>query len=443
MNRPGGQQWSSIVLFLLLASGGAASAAEPYIDLGPMQDPLSEDMKWGYVNVEMSSLDGLPDPGPYGTTEDFLTAGEVPHNRLILDSGANSALFVAEAAAELETNGIVNAGDYVETGVAGPETYHVSGPYRYQFWSTTDATRYTLSPDGDTQVMYNSAADIGGRLEFSLYPVPGVLGMPAMTGHVATFDMRPWMGAHDLFDVGFMDTNFSQTSPVSTSHRYSVELRADPTFSPEPLGPNGPVPVWANVPFATVRGQHGPFSATGNFLVDTGANSSILSTQFATSLGLDSNNDGLFNSEDDTWIADATATGIGGTVVIPVFAVQKLFLPTREGVELAWGSDDSPPLVGILDIPGLEGVLGMDMLTNTKWEVDSDLLNFSVVGSPNFEQLHFDFTHWNASGSGTLWLDVAPELDVVVPEPATWLMLLTAIAMLVGHVWLGRRRSVA
>ena len=438
MGYANGPRWSGVLFFLLLLSGADASAAQPYIDLGPMQSPLSPEMVWGYVNVEMASVDGLTQLGPYGST---LTLLGVPaaHNRLILDTGSNSALFVSEAAAELEANGIVDVGDYVEIGVSGPESYDVSAPYRYQFWGTTDTTRYTLGPDGGTQVLYNSAADIGGRLEDSVYPVPGILGMPAMTGRVTTFDMQPWMGSHDLFDIGYLDTVFSVTSPESVDHRYSVELRADPQFDPEPLEPGGPVPVWANIPFATVRGQHGDLSATGNFLLDTGANSSILSTGFATSVGLDSNNDGFFNSADDTWIADATITGVGGTTVIPVMAVERLFLPTREGVELAWGSPDSPPLIGVLDIAGLEGVFGMDMLTNTEWNIDP--FDFSMVGSPNFEQLHFDFSDWDASEQGTLWLDLSPALDVVVPEPEPWQMLLTASVVLFALAWRGWRRS--
>lgn len=423
----------SIACIIFLLAPAFLQAALPYIDLGSMQDPISPDMRWAYVNVEMSQP-----LGPNGSTTNLL-GGAAAHNRLILDTGANSALFVAEAAAELEANGIVDVGDYVEIGVSGSETYNVSAPYRYQFWGTTNTTRYTVSPDGGTQVLYDSAADIGGRLEDSLYPIPGILGMPAMTGRVTTLDMQPWMGENGLFDISFMDTVFSQTSPVSTNHRYSVELRAEPEFDPDPIEPGGPVPVWANIPFATVRGQHGDLSATGNFLIDTGANTSLLSTQFSTSLGLDSNNDGLFNSEDDTWISDATVGGVGGTIIIPVFAVEKLFLPTKEGVELSWGSATSPPLVGILDIPGLEGVFGMDLLANTKWEIDPN--EFTLVGDPNFQQLHFDFTDWDASGLGTMWLDLSPALDVVVPEPASWQMLLTASAMLFGLVWRGRRRS--
>ncbi len=436
-----GPRWLGVLFFLLLLLGADASAAQPYIDLGPMQDPLSPDMKWGYVNVEMS--DGPTQLGPYGYTNTLV--GATAHNLMILDTGSNSALFVSEAAEELETNGIVDVGDYVEIGVSGPETYDVSAPYRYEFWGTADTTRYTLAPDGGTQVLYASAADIGGRLEDSVFPVAGILGMPAMTGRVTTFDMQPWMESNDLFEIPFLDTVFSVTRPESVDHRYSVELRADPKFDPEPVEQGGPVPVWANIPFATVRGQHGDLSATGNFLLDTGANSTILSTGFATNLGLDSNNDGVFNSADDTWIADATATGVGGTIVIPVMAVEKLLLPTQEGVELSWGSPDSPPLIGVLDIAGLDGVFGMDMLTNTAWGYD--LLNSSVVGSPNFEQIHFDFTDWDASELGTMWLDMSPALDVVVagvvPEPETWQMLLTGSVVLFILAWRRRRRSVA
>ena len=436
-----GPRWSGVLFFVLLLSGADASAAEPYIDLGPMQPPISPDMEWGYVNVEMSSSDGQTQLGPYGSTDTLV--GPTAHNLMILDTGSNSAMFVSEAAEELEANGIVDVGDYVEIGVSGPQTYDVSAPYRYEFWGTADTTRYTLAPDGGTQVLYSSAADINNRLEDSLYPVPGILGMPAMTGRVTTFDMRPWMELRAFAETSYLDTVFSATSPEIVEHRYSVELRADPQFDPEPVESGGPVPVWANIPFATVRGQHGDLSATGNFLVDTGANSSILSTGFADSLGLDSNDDGLFNSEDDTWVTDAKVTGVGGTTIIPVMAVETLLLPTREGVELSWGSAESPPMVGILDIAGLDGIFGMDMLTNTEWNFDP--YDLSTIGSPNFEQLHFDFTDWDASELGTLWLDLSPALDVVVtgvvPEPETWQMLLTGSVVLFILAWRRWRRS--
>jgi hypothetical protein len=416
-----GRQGSTLSFFFLIFLGSVASAAQPYIDLGPVQDPLSEDMKWAYVNSRLSSLDGSVDLGPYGSTQNLLGV-DVAHNRLILDTGANSALFVAEAAAELEARGIGYAGQYQDIGVAGPETYNVSTPYRYEFWGTTDSTRYTLSPVGGTQVMYNPNADIGGPLAYSIYSVPGILGMPALSGRVTTLDMRSWQVAQDLFSLGYMDTRFSQTRPPAAPHRYSVDLHASPQFSPDP---NWTAPVWANVPFATVRGQYGSASATGNFLVDTGANSSIISTHFGISLGLDSNGDGELNSLDDAYVSDAQVAGVGGTLSIPVFALEKFFLPTREGVDLAWGNADTPPLFAVLDIAGIDGVFGMDFMTNTAWSLDIGA-GFNVVGDPNFEQLHFDFTDWAATGSGTLFLDVNPSLDVIVPEPATLVLLALA-----------------
>jgi hypothetical protein len=416
--------------------GGIASGESPYIDLGPMEYPLSPDMGWAYVNVELSSPDGSSYLGPYGSAVN-LVGSDVPHNRLILDTGSNSTLFVAEAAAELAARGIIQAGSYQDIGVAGPETYKVSAPYRYEFWGT-DGTRHTLSPAGSTQVMYNPDADIGGPIAYSIYSVPGILGMPAMTGRVTTLDLRPWMVQKDLFSVGYMDTVFSQTRPTSVPHRYSVELRASPQFSPDP---EWTAPTWANVPFATVRAQYGAASATGDFLMDTGANGSILSTRLAASLGLDSNGDGQFGEGDDAYAGDAQMAGVGGTISVPVFALQKFFLPTQQGVELAWGRDDSPPLVGILDIAGLDGVFGMDMLANTAWQLDLDPSSsaFLAVGNPNLEQLHFDFTDWGATGLGTLWLDVSPALDVVVPEPATLLLLAIAGVCVVLRRMLGRR----
>ena len=420
-----------VVFIAFVLAPALLQAAPPYIDLGAIGEHPFSIMTRAYAYVEMS-----PGLGPYNSTFGM------PHNLLILDTGANSALFVSEAAEELVANGIISAGYYDEVGVAGSAELHVSEPYTFQFWgTTTGAARNTILPGGNTQVMYNPVLDLGGRLdEASFYAIPGVLGMPAMTGRVTTFDMQPWMNQTSIYDIVLMDTLFSNSSPGSANHRYSVQLQADPQFEPEPR-PGGPSPVWADVPFATVRAQLGEDSTTGNFLIDTGASMSLLSTDFATDLGLDTNHDGSFDSLDDTYVGDVEVGGLGGTTWIPVCAVEKMFLPTQEGVELAWGSAENPLLVGILDVVGLDGVFGMDMLSNTVWE--SDQSGTMVVGLPNFQQLHFDFTNWNASGSGTMWLDLSPEFDVVVPEPAPWQMLLTASAMLFGLVWRRRQRGVA
>ena len=47
----------------------------------------------------------------------------------------------------------------------------------------------------------------------------------------------------------------------------------------------GPNPTWANIPFIGVDGLHGDQRAPGNFVFDTGAQVSLMSSELAFQLG--------------------------------------------------------------------------------------------------------------------------------------------------------------
>jgi hypothetical protein len=107
--------------------------------------------------------------------------------------------------------------------------------------------------------------------------------------------------------------------------------------------------------FNPVQGQVGLANSTAgrsledqNFLFDTGAQLSVISTDAALGLGLN-----LANPE---WTIDVS--GVGGTVNVPGFTLSELTLPTTDGGLVTF--TDVP--VHVLDIGyGIDGILGMNL----------------------------------------------------------------------------------
>ena len=105
---------------------------------------------------------------------------------------------------------------------------------------------------------------------------------------------------------------------------------------------------------------------------------------------------------------------------MPFTQLSRLSVPTAEGVDLVFTNVE----VGVLDIIGVDGVLGMNILTSGY----GDLIFGG--GEPGeygyFGNVIFDFT----GGQWVMRLDANPD---VVPEPATGML------VLLPALWLARR----
>jgi len=161
------------------------------------------------------------------------------------------------------------------------------------------------------------------------------------------------------------------------------------------------VPTFAPLPFAQAKARHAGQNVAGSFLIDTGAQVSVLSSATAFALGLDANGDG------DLWddkLDEIAIGGVGGEVLVPIMAVDRLAIPTAEGVDLVWTDLE----VIIVDVdPSIQGIIGMDLLSSG-W---LDAL-FGYTYSGYFEQIHFDFTD-AVNLAGTMLLDLDPTRDDV------------------------------
>lgn len=442
-----------------------------YQNLGPSAEPV-------YIDIF-----GIPFPVSDG------------HNSLLLDTGANSILIVDAAAQDLENAGYQTEGTFWEFGISGYTEYDVSASYRFSFAGADEVPHYLDGAGGqgvrmqsNPDSILDAPVDSGGKA--------GIVGMPAMTGRVTTLNLNQGGNTYPstpieewtidellafLLEGTSISTNFSDNLAAGTGNRYTVALDNRIQFSAEdglPTGspPGAPLPEYADVPFLTAKvnavGVDSVFrEMEGTFLLDTGAQFSIISRRMAFGLGLDEDGDGYLEDEAFDFIEVA---GVGGTRSLPIMIIDELRLPTNEGVELVWNDPSDPAerlgvqvlvmdlfpsgdidysgtvdandiaiIQGNLgltvpegDVPSgdldgngvvnefdlaiaeeqlgesvfLDGIFGIDMLTSGR---DYDIDTLEMYGVPFFDSVHFDFRDWD-SGDGTLVLDINSEYSTVV-----------------------------
>jgi hypothetical protein len=314
-------------------------------------------------------------------------------NTFLLDTGSNGILATGLAVDELVSAGYRTEGTYIETGVAGPVVYDVSAVYNFDLAGTAGIRQSLTS----VRLLSSESTDLGG--------FDGVVGMPGMVHRVTSMDLAAMIDPNEWFGVTYMGVGFSQAVPASPGHRYTVPLKlVEYSAGDDPVRP-----TYAPLPFAQVSLHNQGYSVRGSFVVDTGAQVSIISSATAIALGLDSDHDGSLDDETDTFLPIG---GVGGSIEAPVLPLQRLGVRTADGTELVWTDLD----VLVLDIDdSVPGVLGMDLLT-TGW-TEPILARLLGQGDPNavgcFNQVHMDFLDADTL-SGSMLLDLDPNRDVRV-----------------------------
>jgi len=356
----------------------------PYIDLGP-----ADNVAWDQPRVAVELFTDAAGTG---------SVGPGMFNTFLLDTGANSVIAMASATQEMmqPPHVYTTEGKFLEQGVAGTSEFDISSPYRFDF-AGSSGIRNTLL---DTRILSDPENDV------SMFGPWGIAGMPLMVNRVTTLDMTGWITVSGLEDY-YMQVAFANTVPAGNGHRYSVAVDNRITWDPEEQVIAGDYPpVWADVPFLTAIPAHDGTGQAGNFLLDTGAQMSVLSESLGMAIGLDSNSDGVLDSQDANYVGDQTVGGIGGQVTAPVFMFDEIHVPTQQDVDLVWTNLQ----MIVLDItPGLDGVFGCDFIT-AGWASA-----FYVAGQAGYsEKVHFDFRDMETDGTGTVYFDLNPNLDQVL-----------------------------
>lgn len=371
-SRPSQAATLAVATLLLAAiAPGLAHAQRASIDLG-VGDLLTLD--------QPRVTFGLVEPGT------FNIVGPNLYNSALLDTGANGILLGQFAYIDGENYGHAIGGDgqwayYLEQGVAGQELLEILPVYDLVF-EGSDTQAEFLVPD---------VAALGAPFLF-LGGFGAIVGMPAMAGRVTTLDLEPQLN-WDFIGVGFSDTR-----PAPTAHSYHVNLDMLAVEYTGQLDPADPLPTFSALPMIpNVRTGKGTALANGEMLLDTGAQTVIISSDTAIALGID------YNGADK--IDELEVGGVGGSTVMPLVVLDHLTLPTEEGVDLVY----TDLIVGVLDIPGIAGVFGMNLLD--QGYIDALL---GQGGDPAFTDIVLDFTD---PQQGVMRLDMFAAMNNVAYRP--------------------------
>jgi hypothetical protein len=330
---------------------------------------------------------------------------------LFLDTGASGILFAPGAYNELAQLKVETRSDgspvlYEEIGVAGNELLEVFQPHDFYF-AGSDGNPFLLPA---VRPFGSAAVDLGD--------INGLLGMPAMINRVTHLDLRTQLDP-DLIGVSFQDAPSPATSP-----RYHVALQMIPPGFPgvDPDHPDDPKPTFAHNPFinglAHTFVDHNGVSHTENAtaLLDTGAQTSLISRPFAEKLNInldrtdpntdieDIDGDGTITIDDYLEIG-----GLGGNVNIPFVHLAKISVPTKEGTYISFKDVDVAVLIDFdgntLDVAGIDAIFGMNML-------DAGYFG-ALFGEQTalINEVQFDFRDLNNS---EMLLDLNPD---AIPEP--------------------------
>ena len=299
-------------------------------------------------------------------------------NQAYLDTGTSGVVLSQETSQAFSINS-ENFNNqpvtFTDIGIGGGQDFGVSETlYTALAPNNPNADLDNLS---DYQTVYNQPFG-PVRFEVSQQPSPDpfdpqdIMGIPVMQGKVVVMDPTPiydpsfpqdmntyiynpgtpYQPSQATTDPGIPPTSlhvrlgygdFAPFTGLSPAGAPGPGLAANPFVGPDPLialNPNLPPDSTPPLSFA-----NGPYSATGSFLFDTGAQSSFMSQAEAAKLHV-YYQAGTYNSNNPVLVDDngnkvpnqyvVPLEGVGGTVNVAGFIIDSLTLQTTEGTPIVF-----------------------------------------------------------------------------------------------------------
>jgi hypothetical protein len=307
--------------------------------------------------------------------------GRFEVNYAFLDTGGSGILLSLETA-NLLGIGVEPNARFVDIGIGGDEYFDVSEPLYigladYEEKNPGEPNVYKVLGPGRVQVKKESAGILGQPLD--------IMGVPVMAGRIVVLNS----GATN--DLGHFAAEIKEPGdPSIPKVDLTVALQFENFLNPNNPKNIPPLPSLSHNPVIDniVIGYRGKRSK-GNWLFDTGATVSFISTDQAKRIGLmDKNGRPLV-----TQAFSVPVGGVGAMVQIPGFEIDELTVPTLSGRNLVYDK----PRLGVHDITyfdedkgkfvTLDGVFGSNFLCATaKME---DLFSLDI-GKTAFEKIVLD-----------------------------------------------------
>jgi len=302
----------------------------------------------------------LPDPQEYAL-------------QMFFDTGASGILLSLETREALGIYAEPNA-NFVDVGVGGEQNFEISESL-YIALADHDIIEYPFESQfhedlGPWRLML--------AMDYADYIAIDIVGVPGMAGKSVVLIIEMF----DIFEfqIPYYVTQIVEPNDPSIAE-LDIEVKLRFTNFLYTSHPNnvGPLPVLGYNPvIEDIQIGYQGNSSIGDWLLDTGAQLSIMSCAQAEAVGLvDSNCDPIVVPEFYQPIG-----GIGSQVVAPVFLIDTVSIPTLNGFELVYGNS----YVGVLDIGTIDEHTGepviLDGIFGTNFLGYSYNLDFDIVMGP-------------------------------------------------------------
>jgi len=303
--------------------------------------------------------------------------------QMFFDTGASGILLSREVREELGIYAEPNA-NFVDVGVGGEQDFKVSESL-YIALADHDLIEYPIESQfhedlGPWRLML--AIDYS---EDPLGQTIDIVGIPGMAGKSVVLKI-------EMFDIfGFLIPYYVTQIMESNDPgipELDIEVKVQFTnflYTSHPDN-QGPLPVLGYNPvIENIQIGYQGSNSVGDWLLDTGAQLSMISTAQAEAVGLvDSNCEPIVAPEFYQLIG-----GIGSQIEAPVFLVDTVSIPTLNGFELVYGN----PYVGVLDIGTIDEHTGepiiLDGVFGTNFLGYSYNLDLDIVMGP-YNSIVFD-----------------------------------------------------
>lgn len=250
--------------------------------------------------------------------------GNFELNYAFLDTGASGILISKETANRMGISLDANA-QFVDIGAGGKEYFNVSeslymGLAGYEARNPRDTNVYKILGPGRFQVKRNPAGLLGEPID--------VVGMPVMIERTVVLDS----GATN--SLGYFAADIKKQSSASIP-KVDIKVALDLKMFADPGNPNNipPLPVLAPNPVINnIKISYKGKLSKSNWLLDTGATVSFISTRQARELGL-INEMGKPIVEPDFSVP---VGGVGSLVQLQGFEIDALIVPTMSGYNLVF-----------------------------------------------------------------------------------------------------------
>ena len=296
-------------------------------------------------------------------------------------------------------------GQFTEIGIGGGETGDVTRPFGLRVMNGTIGAVTGENFDDHSDLFIDrgelnfwvrrgpGAAEIVNVLGMVLVDPVNVIGMPLINQGVMVMDPTP------MIDEELIETHILPPGdpliPADTDFTFAMRMQ-DYVGTAEPgevlpTSADNPMVQGVSVSHTNPYTSEGVTLSDQEWLFDTGSSSTFLGLQQAWALGLVP--DGMPLEEFAPLHAAAGGIvlpvgGIGGTIDVPIVELEEIRIPaTNSNDVVVWRNVD----VFVLDIAGLPGVFGMNLLLmSATIDPDDPLGSLATISPGYFNMIVFD-----------------------------------------------------